>query len=82
MCAREPRFLALFGLLLAALYHEDIVEEEDVRAWHRKPESRGTTGGAIAAGMQKCWSIGSRMVEQFDAQDSDSDADSESGSDE
>lgn len=74
MCAGEPQFLNLFGLLLGALYQEDIIEEEDVRAWHRKPESRGKKG---VPGMEKCWLVGSRMIEQFNAQDSGSESDSE-----
>ncbi|GJJ12053.1 hypothetical protein Clacol_006294 [Clathrus columnatus] len=73
LCAREPQHLSLFGSLLAALYQEDIVEENDVRTWHSKPESRGKTAADVnvAVKMDRCWSIGSRMIEQFDAQDSD-----------
>lgn len=75
VCAKEPQFLSLFGLLLGALYQEDIIEEDDVRAWHRKPESRGLG----VPGMEKCWMVGSRMIEQFDAQEAD-DSGSESDS--
>jgi translation initiation factor eIF-2B subunit epsilon len=55
----------LFGQILAALYQDDIVEEDDIRAWHARPSSRGE-----AENMKKCWAVGTRMIEQFDEQDS------------
>ncbi|EDR14254.1 uncharacterized protein LACBIDRAFT_142306, partial [Laccaria bicolor S238N-H82] len=35
-CATSTR-MPLFGQILAALYQEDIVEEDDIRAWHKLP---------------------------------------------
>ncbi|KAF5391348.1 hypothetical protein D9757_002006 [Collybiopsis confluens] len=40
-CASSDRLL-LFGQILAALYQEDIVEEQDIRKWHRSTESQGS----------------------------------------
>jgi len=58
----------LFGQILAALYQEDIVEEDDIRAWHRLGETK--TGIESDSNLQKCWMIGTKMIEQFDAQES------------
>lgn len=71
MCAGEARYQTVFGLLLAAFYQDDIVEEEDIRTWHGKKESKGE-GGVLGGNMEKSWAIGSRMIEQFDAQDTES----------
>ena len=74
LCAKETRYQALFGQLLAAFYQEDIVEEADVRAWHVMPESngRGALPTSLASSLENSWAIGSRMIEQFDAQDTGS----------
>jgi len=66
--------LALFGQVLASFYQEDVVEEDDIRAWHKIPASKGSNAsGEVAERMKRCWTIGSRMIEQFDEQeDSDS----------
>ncbi|KAF8522178.1 nucleotide-diphospho-sugar transferase [Hysterangium stoloniferum] len=69
VCAAETRYQSLFGLLLGAFYQADIIEEEDIREWHGNALNRGSVG------MEKCWSIGSRMIEQFDAQESEEDSD-------
>ena len=51
------------------MYQDDIVEEEDIYAWHRLPSSRG----AGNEGMEKTWSIGAQLIAQLAEQDSDSD---------
>ncbi|KAL6305413.1 nucleotide-diphospho-sugar transferase [Sparassis latifolia] len=76
-CAREARRLPLFGQVLAALYQADIVEEDDIRAWHARPASRGSAlkpGSATREGMEKCWAVGKMMIEQFDEQESESES--------
>ncbi|KAH6918678.1 translation initiation factor eif-2b [Coprinopsis sp. MPI-PUGE-AT-0042] len=71
-CVKTSR-LSLFGQILAALYQEDIVEEEDIYAWHRVPSSRGSGD----EGMERTWSIGGQLIAQLAEQDSDSEEDSE-----
>ncbi|OCH95024.1 nucleotide-diphospho-sugar transferase [Obba rivulosa] len=80
-CARSTR-LPLFGQLLAALYQADLVEEDDIRAWHAKPEAKGEQlkPGPLKEGVQKCWTVGRMMIAQFDEQESDSEEESEEGS--
>lgn len=77
--------MALFGQILAALYQEDIVEEEDIRKWYSLPDSKGEHGKSdeVAENFKKCWIIGSHMIKQFDAQgSSESEEDSEEGEEE
>ncbi|KAK1232011.1 translation initiation factor eIF-2B epsilon subunit, GEF [Marasmius sp. AFHP31] len=71
-CTTSSRF-PLFGQILAALYQDDIVEEDDIRAWHRLSSSQGDGNEE----MKKCWLIGGRMIEQFDEQESDDEDDDE-----
>lgn len=79
-CASSKR-VALFGPILVALYQQDIVDEDDIRGWHELPVSQGV--GALlseAEELKRCWTVGSRMIEQFDEQESseeDDDEDSE-----
>ncbi|KAA1474914.1 nucleotide-diphospho-sugar transferase [Dentipellis sp. KUC8613] len=82
-CARSER-MPLFGQILAALYQNDIVEEDDIRGWHKLPESKGEglKPGPILENTQKSWIVGARMIHQFDEQESsDEDEDSEEASD-
>ncbi|KAH9484230.1 putative translation initiation factor eIF-2B subunit epsilon [Psilocybe cubensis] len=81
-CATSTR-MSLFGQILAALYQEDIVEEDHIRAWHRLAASKGTDlkDGAESENFQKCWMIGSHMIQQFDAQESESEDETESEDD-
>ncbi|KAL0569888.1 translation initiation factor eIF-2B epsilon subunit, GEF [Marasmius crinis-equi] len=74
-CTTSNR-LPLFGQILAALYQDDIVEEDDIRAWHQLPSSQGDGNEQ----MKKCWLIGGHMVQQFDEQESDEDDDEEDDS--
>ncbi|KAI6117666.1 nucleotide-diphospho-sugar transferase [Pisolithus croceorrhizus] len=77
-CASSER-LPLFGQILAALYQEDVVEEEDIRAWHKRPQSRGDEqkSAALQNNFQKCWNAGAFMIKQFDEQESDEESDEE-----
>ncbi|KDR81526.1 hypothetical protein GALMADRAFT_239531 [Galerina marginata CBS 339.88] len=72
-CATSTR-MPLFGQILAALYQEDIVEEDHIRAWHIIPASKGEDRqeGVETDNFQKAWMIGSHMIQQFDAQESGS----------
>ena len=74
--------MPLFGQILAALYQEDIVEEEDIRQWHTLPASKGQgLDGGKAENMKRCWTIGSYMIQQFDEQGSDEGDDVEESDD-
>lgn len=81
-CASSTRF-PLFGQILAALYQNDIVEEEDIRNWHAKPEAKGegVKSGNIQENMQKTWIVGARMIHQFNEQESSSDEESDAAED-
>ncbi|KAI0341739.1 nucleotide-diphospho-sugar transferase [Trametopsis cervina] len=76
-CARSTR-QPLFGQILATLYQDDIVEEDDIRAWHAKPAAKGEglKPGALLDGVKHCWTVGGKMIEQFNAQESSEDEDS------
>ncbi|KAH9079462.1 nucleotide-diphospho-sugar transferase [Lactarius deliciosus] len=71
-CASSTRF-PLFGQILAALYQNDIVEEEDIQNWHAKPEAKGegVKSGALLENIQKSWIVGARMIHQLNEQESD-----------
>ena len=62
----------MFGQILAALYQEDIVEEDDIRGWHILPSTSDDDGreGVERDNFRKCWTIGTHMIQQFDDQDS------------
>ncbi|PCH38105.1 nucleotide-diphospho-sugar transferase [Wolfiporia cocos MD-104 SS10] len=77
-CAQSTR-LPLFGQILAALYQADIVEEDDIRTWHARPASKGgeQKPGSLREGMEKCWAVGKRMIEQFDEQESEEESEEE-----
>ncbi|KAH8106716.1 hypothetical protein BXZ70DRAFT_243863 [Cristinia sonorae] len=71
-CAQSSR-LPLFGQILAALYQDDIVEEDDIRAWHITAAAKGETlkeGTTLAENVKRCWAVGAKMIEQFDEQES------------
>ncbi|KAN0076973.1 Nucleotide-diphospho-sugar transferase [Tylopilus felleus] len=71
-CASSDR-LPLFGQILAALYQEDIVEEDDIRTWHKKPSAQGegVKPPATQENFKKCWIVGAHMIKQFDEQESE-----------
>jgi len=78
-CASSDR-LPLFGQILAALYQDDIVEEDDIRNWHKKPSAQGEGAKPPASreNLKKCWTVGAHMIKQFDEQESEeSDEDEE-----
>ncbi|RDB21277.1 Translation initiation factor eIF-2B subunit epsilon [Hypsizygus marmoreus] len=74
-CASSTH-LPLFGQILAALYQDDIVEEDDIRKWHAQPASKGE-GLKESENIKKCWIIGAHMIKQFDEQESDDDEEEE-----
>lgn len=82
-CARSTR-LPLFGQILAALYQSDMVEEDDIRAWHAKPAAKGEDikGGTLLENIQRCWSVGEKMIQQFDEQESESEEEENESTDE
>ena len=65
--------MPLFGQILAALYQDDIVEEDDIRNWHKTPsaEGEGAKPPASQENFKKCWVVGARMIKQFDEQESE-----------
>jgi translation initiation factor eIF-2B subunit epsilon len=65
--------MPLFGQILVALYQDDIVDEDDIRAWYVLPASKGEDRkpGPETDNFKKCWVIGSHMIKQFDDQGSD-----------
>ncbi|EIW60017.1 translation initiation factor eIF2B catalytic subunit epsilon [Trametes versicolor FP-101664 SS1] len=80
-CAAAPVAArqALFAQVLAAFYQADLVEEDDIRKWHASPAAKGEglkPGSPLAEGVKRCWAVGAKMIEQFDAE-SESDEESE-----
>ncbi|KAH7923504.1 nucleotide-diphospho-sugar transferase [Leucogyrophana mollusca] len=69
-CASSDR-LPLFGQILAALYQDDIVEEDDIRSWHAMPSSQGedVKSTSLRDNFKKCWN--------FDEQESDDESSEE-----
>jgi translation initiation factor eIF-2B subunit epsilon len=67
--------MPLFGQILAALYQMDIVEEDDIRAWHVLPTSQGSDlqPGELKTNVGKTWIVGAHMIHQLDEQESDED---------
>lgn len=63
----------LFGQILAALYQDDVVEEDDIRSWHKKPSAQGegVKPPASEENLRKCWNVGAHMIKQFDEQESE-----------
>ena len=58
-----------------ALYHKDIVEEEDIRNWHAQPAAKGedVQDRNRLENLQRSWTIGARMIQEFNEQESDDD---------
>ena len=63
--------------MLAQLYQDDIVDEDDIRQWHVTPAARGEglKPGALLDGVKYGWVVGQKLIEQFDAQESDDESD-------
>ncbi|KAI0302086.1 nucleotide-diphospho-sugar transferase [Russula brevipes] len=82
-CANSTRF-HLFGQILAALYQNDIVEEEDIRNWHAQPEAKGEDirNRHLSENVRKTWIVGARMIDQLNEQESDEDDDEDAQSSE
>ena len=68
-----------FGQILAALYQDDIVEEDDIRTWHKKPSAQGVgvKPPASQENFKKCWTVGAHMIKQFDEQESEDESEEE-----
>lgn len=81
-CASSDR-LPLFGQILAALYQDDIVDEDDIRAWHAKPQSQGqgVKPTSLQENYKKCWVTGAHMIKQFDEQDSNEESEEDADDD-
>ena len=62
---------------MAAFYQDDIVDEDDIRAWHASgaAKGQGVKPGPVLEGVRYCWSVGKKMIEQFDAQESSEEED-------
>ncbi|KAI0665130.1 nucleotide-diphospho-sugar transferase [Cubamyces menziesii] len=79
-CAQAGPRQALFAQLLAAFYQQDLVDEDDIRAWHASPAARGEglkPGSPLVEGVRRCWAVGAKMIEQL-ASDSESESEEES----
>lgn len=82
-CAQAGPRQGLFAQVLVALYQDDLVEEEDIKAWHRSPAARGEglglrPGSAILEGVKKCWAVGERLLDQFDGESEEEEEDESS----
>ncbi|KXN85472.1 putative translation initiation factor eIF-2B subunit epsilon [Leucoagaricus sp. SymC.cos] len=75
-CATSAR-MPLFGQILAALYQDDIADEDDIRKWHDLLASKGDERkpSPETDNFKKCWLIGSHMIKQFDDQGSEEEDD-------
>lgn len=73
----------MFGQILAALYQDDIVDEDDIRAWHGNPKAQGqdVKPASLQENYNKCWVTGVHMIKQFDEQDSDEESEGDSDDD-
>ena len=85
-CAAAGPRQGLFAQMLVALYQQDLVDEDDIRMWHRSPAARGEgtgvkPGSALAEGLKKCWDVGAKLLEQL-GEDSDEESEEESDDEE
>ncbi|TFK83474.1 nucleotide-diphospho-sugar transferase [Polyporus arcularius HHB13444] len=67
-CAAAGPRQGLFAQMLVALYQQDLVDEDDIRAWHKSPAAKGEgvkPGSPLAEGLQKCWEVGAKLLEQL-----------------
>jgi len=69
-CARSTR-LGLFGQMLASFYQTDVVDEDDISAWHKLPTSNPSTQDDFAQNMRKCLAVGGKLLKHLQ-EDSDS----------
>jgi translation initiation factor eIF-2B subunit epsilon len=70
---QSPRLVPIFGNILATLYNEDIVDEDDIRAWHKSSRARGVGSGNedTRASMERLRRVGTAMIERFEESDSE-----------
>lgn len=66
--------MPLFVQILAALYQEDIVDEDSIRKWLVMPVSRGVglEAGDRSDNIRKCFELGTKMLQHLEEQDDDS----------
>ncbi|KLO12608.1 nucleotide-diphospho-sugar transferase [Schizopora paradoxa] len=76
-CARSAR-LGLFGQMLASFYQNDIVEDDDISAWHKLPASNPDATNEISENMRKCWTVGGKLLEHLEADSESEDEDEDS----
>ncbi|KAI1794494.1 nucleotide-diphospho-sugar transferase [Ganoderma leucocontextum] len=79
-CAGSGPRQPLFAQVLAQFYQQDLVEEDDIRAWHASPAAKGEgikPGSALLEGLKKCWAVGAKMIEQFDSDSDEGEEESE-----
>jgi len=71
-CASSER-MPLFVQILAALYQDDIVEDDDIREWHTLPASKGDglPASHLKENLKKCWEFGGKMIQHLDDQEDD-----------
>jgi len=73
-CVFSPR-VSLFGQILAALYQYDVVDEEDIHAWHHSTAARGLDAKQADEqdSLKKTWLVGGQLIAQLAQQSSDED---------
>ncbi|KAH8833842.1 nucleotide-diphospho-sugar transferase [Flagelloscypha sp. PMI_526] len=79
-CARISQ-LSVFGLALRCLYQRDILDEDDIRQWHKTPaaKGKGMENETHFEDMGKCWLIAAKLIQAFDDQESESESEDEDG---
>ncbi|KAJ7582893.1 nucleotide-diphospho-sugar transferase [Mycena floridula] len=81
-CASSSEKMPMFVQILAALYQDDLVEDDDIRAWYALPSSKGEGTGPLKDNVVKCWEFGGKMIQHLDEQDESDDSDPKKSSEE
>ncbi|KDQ18101.1 hypothetical protein BOTBODRAFT_52900 [Botryobasidium botryosum FD-172 SS1] len=78
-CASAPKYQRIFGLVLAALYNSDVVDEDDIKEWLSNSEARGVgQKKELAPAMSDCLMQGARLLQHLQQmEDSDDEDDSD-----
>lgn len=53
--------------MLASFYQNDIVDEDDISAWHKLPASNPPPTTEVSENMRKCWTVGGKLLEHLQA---------------
>jgi len=69
-CARSTK-VALFGQILASLYQNDVIDEDDISGWHKLPISNPNMQSEVGQNMRRCWTVGGKLLEHLE-EDSES----------